>query len=234
MRNAITSCAIAAVLALPALAGAEDLTIVSKVTGPKPGTSTHYMSADRFRSNDGDHDSIMELQTGRMVMIDNQKKEYTETSLAEMSAFMEQMSKQMQGMPANLMPALGEVKVAKGQSPRKVAGYDCEHWIVSMGDSMRMELWTTADLTPPTQYLELRKAMTASMGPMARHFAKMYEAWSQIKGFPLAETTSFKMMGRETRTEHEAIEVKKGPIAPSVFDVPAGYRKKPSPFAGKQ
>jgi hypothetical protein len=57
-----------------------------------------------------------------------------------------------------------------------------------------------------------------------------------VEGLPLSETTSFSMMGQSMNTTKEATEVKKGPIAASVFEPPAGYKKVDSPLKaqGKQ
>jgi hypothetical protein len=234
-----------ALLALPALAA--DLTIVSNVTMGKgaPETSTLYLTADRMRQS-GSHDMIFELSTGRMVMIDHGKKEYWESTSAEREAFMARMDEQMRKMkeqmanlPASLREKMGAgmgvgaVTVRKEAETRKIAGYTCQKYTVTMGESMTMEQWATPDLQVPLQYYESMKAMFAN-NPMLKGLASSMEEFKKIKGFPLAETTSIKgPMGLGGVTTREAVEVKQTPIPASTFEVPAGYKKKESPFKGK-
>lgn len=80
--------ALACAAALPALAAAEDITIVSKTTVKQgaPTTSTQYIGADRVRTSDGDNDVILEVGTGRLTVINHKKKEYYEVTRAEMQA----------------------------------------------------------------------------------------------------------------------------------------------------
>lgn len=231
------ACGLGLVAALPA--AAEDLTVVSKVTLGKDrvSTTTQYVSSDRVRTGNGDNDTVVEYVTGRMVMIDNKKKEYYETSLAEMSAWLDQMSEQMKGSPiGGLFGGKGAeaVKVDKGTASRKIAGYDCDQYVLSMGDSMRFDVWAARGLDAPHQYYDAAKAPYAAMGPMGQKFQKMYEEMKKIKGYPLSVGINAKMMMIKMDTLSEATEVKKGPIAASAFEVPGGYKKKDSPFRQKK
>src|SRR5206468_12399263 len=95
-RNVLAvAAAVALIGALPA--GAEDLTIVSTVSTAKsePKTATTYMTSGKFRHSDGVHDSIMDLATGTMIMVDHTKKEYSEITADEMRAAMEKLDPQM-------------------------------------------------------------------------------------------------------------------------------------------
>jgi len=67
-----------------------------------------------------------------------------------------------------------------------------------------------------------------------KSMAQMIEEMRKIKGFTLADQTTFSMMGRTMTTASEATEVKKGAIPDSAFEVPAGYKKVDSPFAAMQ
>lgn len=235
-RAAVALCALT--LAVPAVARAEDLTIVSTVTGGKAGssTSTQYLSTDKVRTSDGETDTIMDLSTGRFTVVDNKRKEYWESSTDEMNAAMAKVQEQMKAMGPmmeKIMGKVGEVTVTKGANPRKVAGYDTEHWVVAMGDSLSYELWAAPSLTPPMptgRYFEAMSARFSGLGPMGARFMKVFEEMRKIKGFPLAMNTSIKMMGQKQQTTTEATEVRKGPIAASNFQAPAGYKKVDSPL----
>jgi hypothetical protein len=72
--------------------------------------------------------------------------------------------------------------------------------------------------------------MYAAMGPLGKKFQKMGEEMRKIKGFPLATTTSVKMMMTKQESQAEVVEVKKGPIPASAFEVPADYKRVDAPF----
>src|SRR5512134_3493701 len=176
MRIHPTGVGVVLALMLPALAVCEDLTIVSKVTiGSKgtPTTATTYLSADKVRSSaDGENETLQELSTGRMVFINNKKKEYYETSLAEMAATFDQLGKQIQGNPMmeKMFGELGEVSVRKLGTSGKIAGYDCDNYSLSMGENIRFDFCAARDLQAPYQYFDARKASYAAMGPMGKRF----------------------------------------------------------------
>lgn len=221
----------AAVLTLPLVA--EDLTIVSKVTtGDRSGTSTQYMTSTKSRTTDGQADTIMDYPTGKMTVIDHKKKTYWEATIEEMTAYMDRLQKDMQGNPMleKMFGGPDEVSVEKGKGSRKVAGYDCDEYTMRMGDTFVFDLCAARGLQPPPQYYEGRKLSSASMGPMGRRFGKMFEEMKKIKGYPLALDMDTNMGMAKMKTSSEAIEVKKGAIPASTFEIPAGYEKKPSPF----
>lgn len=220
--------------AVPVLAMAEDLTLVSKVTSGKglTNTSTQYLSATKIRTGDGDMDTIMDFASGKIVMVNVKKKEYSETSLEEMRAAMQKLEASMAGNPMmeKMMGAVGDVTVQKGTAPRKIAGYDTEHYILTMGENFREEIWSAPGLLPPMQYFDARNAMYVAMGPMGKRFQRIGEEMRKIKGFPLATTTNVKMMMVKQQTSTEVTEVRKGPIPASAFEVPADYKRVEAPF----
>lgn len=230
---ALTGIVVLGSLALAGAAPAEDLTIVTTVDVGKgqPITTTQYIGKDKVRSSDGENDTIMDQATGTIVMVNHKKKEYFETSLQDMAATMAKMEKEMQGTPmASMFGKVEPVSVQKGAQPRKVAGYDTEHWVMSMGEGMKFEIWAAPGLEVPLQYYDTRKAQYAAMGPMGKRFQAMFEEMRKVKGFPLATTISAKMMMVNMQIKSEATEVRKGAIPASAFQVPAGYKKKDPPF----
>jgi len=214
---------------------AEDLTVVSKIRmGDHSGTSTQYVTSTRSRTTDGQTDSIIEYPTGRMVFIDHKKKEYWETTIQEMAAYMDKLEKDMKDNPmvASMFGSEDDIEVEKGKGSRKIAGYDCDAYTMSMGRSFVFELCAAKALQPPPQYYDGRKLSYAAMGPMGKRFAKMFEEMKKIKGFPLSLDIDMDLGMMKQHTLSEAIEVKKGPIPDSTFEIPAGYKKKPSPLKG--
>ena len=68
----------ALVAAAPRSARAEDLTIVSTVTTPRgtTRTQTQYLSASRMRMSGDERDTIVDLVSGKITILDNRRKEY--------------------------------------------------------------------------------------------------------------------------------------------------------------
>jgi len=69
------------------------------------------------------------------------------------------------------------------------------------------------------------------MGPMGRHFERMFDALRKVRGYPLSLAMHVKTEGMKQETLTEATEVRKGAIPADTFAVPAEYKKKKSPFA---
>jgi hypothetical protein len=225
----VSAFGLAVLAALPGFG--EDLTIVSTVKGGKNQTltATQYLSKDKARTSNGDSDTIVDYATGAMTMIDNRKREYWQTTAAEMAAMFDQL--QQAGALGGLLGGnVTDVSVQKVDGSKKVAGYDCVHYLLSMGDDMKFDIWAAPDLAAPQQYYDASKAPYAAMGPMGRRYQKMFDEMKRVKGFPLSMGISAKMMMVKIDTLSEATEVKKDPIPASVFEVPAGYKKKDAPF----
>jgi len=251
-RHTLAATCAAALLAAPALA--EDLTLVFKTTGSGgAGTSTSYYSSEKMRTGDADNETIVEYGPGKIISIDHKKKEYSEITLAEMEAAMkaaaakmDEANAQMKEQMANMPPAVrekmekmmggvaGAVTVTKGGT-RQVAGYTCQDYAVAMGESMTTKICATTALQAPAPSVDYRKfssfagsASAMASNPMFKSMGKMVEEMKKIEGFSIAESTSMKMMGKSVDTSKEAVEIKRGPIPASDFDVAViakGYKK---------
>jgi hypothetical protein len=256
IRRTLAAVCAAALLAVPALA--EDLTIVFKSAGNGGGgTSTSYYSSEKMRTGNAESETIIEYAPGKIITIDHKKKEYSEITLAEMEAAlkaaqakMEEASAQMQQQMANMPPAVREkmeqmmggvassVTVTKGAA-REVAGYSCQEYTVAMGQMMTSKVCATTALQFPAPNVDYRKlasfsgsAAAFANNPMFKNMDKMMAEMKKIEGFTIAESTSMKVMGKSLDSSKEAVEIKKGPIPASAFDVSAltqGYKKVPHP-----
>jgi hypothetical protein len=150
-----------------------------------------------------------------------------------MQARMQKLEQQMSGPMGAMMEKMmggkaGEVVIQKGAS-RKVAGYDCTNYTFTLGESMRYENCMTQALQLPAAYYDALKSPYAMMGPMGKRFEKVFDAMSQVKGFPIAMSSTVNLMGMNMQITSEATEVRKGAIPPSAFAIPAGYKKKETP-----
>lgn len=255
----LTLAAACAAALLATHASAEDLTIVFKTTGEGGGgTSTSYYSSEKMRTGDAQNETIVEYAAGRITSIDHKKKEYSEITLAEMEAAMKaaqakmeeanaQMKQQMAAMPAavrekmeKMMGGLGSsVAVTKGGT-RQVAGYTCQDYTMTMGQMLKIDSCATTALQFPAPNVDYRKfasfagsASAMANNPMFQGMDKIVEEMKKIEGFTIAESSSMKVMGKSMDSSREAVEIKKGPIPASAFDVLAiakGYKKVAHPL----
>lgn len=253
--------AFAAVALAGGLAAADDLTIVAKYTfkdGP-PTTGTSYIATDHARMVMGEgQESIIDLKTGQMTVIDNRKKEYfviTRADLDQMKAHIQQQmnspemkraQEQMKNMPPEVQKRMeammggmaAAVEVKNLGTTRKIAGYTCTNWQVTMGQMSRTEQCMATDLPFPAQsfdayrdFAESMKSMVSAMGPMAKGMGEMQEKMKAMKGFPLASSSTVNVMGRSSSHSMEVVEIKTGAIPASTWALPAGYTKVESPMA---
>lgn len=251
---------VAGVLAAALPAAADDLTIVSKISresGP-PTTATSYLSSDHARVVQPDGgEAILDLKTGQITVIDGRKKEYfvvTRQDMDQMKARLQQAmdnpevkraQEQMKNLPPEIQKRMqgmmgavvSSVDVKKTGTARKIAGYNCENWTISVGTVSKTEQCLTTELPIPVQawdtyrdFAESMKGMMAAMGPMAKGISDMQAKMKEMRGFPLASTNSTSVLGRSTTSSTEVVEVKKGAIPASAWEVPAGYRKVDNPM----
>lgn len=239
----------AGLLAAPAFA--QDLTLVFKeAEGGAP--SSRYFTKEKMRMSSPESDTIVEYASGKITTIDHKKKEYSEFTLAEAEARMKdamaemekqsaQMKQQMESMPPavrekmeKMMGGMADsVTVTKGGT-RKVAGYDCQEYVIAMGQSMKTTTCNTTALAFPIPEADLRRYTSFTAGlagsAMGKGFSKMADKMKEVQGFAIAESSTFSLLGKSKTTSREAIEVKQGPVDPSVFTLPAGYKKVTSPM----
>jgi len=238
--------------AFAASASGGDLTITFKTTaGQEVGTSTQYLTADRVMTSEDQTDTIVELATGRIVTIDHKRKQYSEITADELEAIMASMSGKMEEANAqmaeamkNMPPAMrermggmlgggGEVTVTKGGT-REIAGYETEQYTIAMGETVRMEMWTTNALKLPMDPGAFQKlaryANPMLSSPMLKNVGQLVEKMKEVQGYALATRTTLSVMGSSNQTSREATAVATGAIPASTFEIPAGYKKVESPF----
>ena len=250
---------IALAVAVPALA--DDLTIVTRLThgDEPPTTATSYASADRVRIVQADGREFMaDMKSGDITMVDGKRKQYSVITRQDMeqlkariqqqanSPEMQKAQEQMKNLPPEvqkrMQAAMGgimsSITVQKTGTTRKVAGYTCESWTVAFGQISRTEQCMSTELPLPTQawdsyrdFANSMMGMMGAMGPMAKGLSDLREKMKDMKGFPLAVTTTTSVMGRQTTTTTEVLEVKRGPVPASAWQIPAGYTKIDNPLA---
>src|SRR5262249_42195271 len=257
MRTATISLAILAAASVAA-ASSDGLTITSKVV--KDGaasTATSYIAEDHARWSSSDGVVIIDPKANQMIIINDAKKTYSDSTNQYIDAAAAKMKEQMnspevqraQEAMKNLPPeqrqrmeaAMGgmfAVDVHKNGTSRKIAGYNCEDWTVKIGQMSTTEECMTTEVKFPMQAYDMFRSMSdsmkslmAAMGPMAKGMADMQEQMKKIKGFPLASKTTTSILGRSSTSSTEVTEIKRGAIPDSAWEIPSGYTKTESPMA---
>lgn len=237
-------------LAFGSLASAKDLTITSKVSNDRNpnGTAVSYLASDHVRIAEPDgNEFIVDFKSGQMTTLNGQRKTYyvtTKQDIEKMTAAMQarmnspEMKKATEQMGGAMSGMADSFEVKKTGATRRIAGYPCEVWVMNVAQISRTESCLSTELQFPLQTWEMyrgfadsMRSMMASFGPMAKDAQKMQEKFKNMKGYPLATSTSITMMGHSTTTASEVIDVKTGPIPPSAWEVPAGYTKVNNPMA---
>lgn len=226
---------------------ADELTVASNVTANgKAGTETTYLSSDHIRhSKSSGLDMIIDLKSGTITTIDLNKKTYYVVTPQDMEAMRANMAERMkdprmkQGMAmmqgmSSQMAFSTEVK--KTGVVRKVAGYSCDEWLINMG-MMSMTECVTSELKFPveawaafTAYGESMRKTMSGFGPNAGATSDYAEKMKAIKGFPVATSSTVDVGVVKSTTTSQISEVRRGAIAASVWEVPAGFTKVESPM----
>jgi hypothetical protein len=230
-------------------AAPDDLTIVSKNTlnGKPAVTSTSYLASDHVRmAQDGGHDIIIDLKTGVMTTLDGAKKTYYTTTKQDMEQFAAKMQEKMNDpemkkgmeMMAKMSEGMaGSIEVKKTGETRTVAGFRCDEWVITMNAFTTMKECVTSELQYPARafeaykdYSESMRKMMSGFGPMAKSGADLAEKMQAMKGYPVATSMKTDVMGQKTTSETEVIEIRKGSIPASAWEIPAGYTKIDNPM----
>lgn len=236
----VAACLFAPPLSARGLAG--DITIVFRVRGPDwERTATHHYSATRARFDQGDQATVVDFTSGRIVNIWVKKKEYSETTFAEieqaMTAVSAEMEKAMAGIPEGLRKKMmgdadREVTLTRGEL-RTIASVPCQTYIVALGEKTRMETCAATTLELPFDKSHFRNLalVTAPIAKGNSGINKMVGKLREIDGLSLASATVLSLLGRKIESWSEATEIRKGPIEPSTFDTPEDFKRVESPFA---
>jgi len=232
-----------------AVVASDDLTIVTKHThdGKPAGTTTSYLASDHVRmAHEEGHETIVDLKTGVMTTLDGKKKTYytvTKQDMEQMAVKMKErmndpeMKKAMEAMQSMSAGMSTSFDVKKTGATRKIAGFSCEEWTITMGTLSTIKECVTSELQYPAHawdtykdFSESMKNMTSAFGPMAKSGAELAEKLKNMKGFPVASSTVIDVMGNKTTIESEVIEVRRGSISASAWEIPAGYTKIENPM----
>ncbi|HTP30498.1 MAG TPA: DUF4412 domain-containing protein [Anaeromyxobacteraceae bacterium] len=160
--------------------------------------------------------------------MDGKKKQYyiiTEQDMQAMAVRMQKMESKMGDDPPIDYRKLG--------TTRKIAGYSCGEWMITVGKFSKSRECLTTELQSHAWDAYKEYFESTQTGPMAKVMAQMWEK-SEMKGYPMATTTSASITGmglssNTLNTSQEVTDIKRGPIPVSVWAIPADYTRMENP-----
>jgi hypothetical protein len=204
---------------------AQDFTVRMKDQDGK--IAVHYVSRNAVRnvaSNPVETDVIYRLDSGKIITLNHQKKTYTELTLAQARERFEKAMSAQQAAMRRLGMNVGTVSITKIGPGETIAGYATERYATKT-PMTQGEVWIAPALEVPPAYYDIATTHAAAQtGVMDQIVKEMRE--KRVKGYLLKTvgTANMPMMKGVTFTQ-VATSVEKGPIPPSTFEPPAGYRK---------
>jgi len=218
----------------------QGLTLHEKTSGSgmrgqeRTTTSTTYFSGNAMKrvSSDG-NDLIIRFDQGKIILIDNKKRTYTELTATQLqeaaskaAASAGEEKEAMEAMRKMMGQAMSEIKVTRQGPGETIAGYPTVKYLVT--GPWEMEIWAAPDLAVPISYWDAWKAQ-APRNPMF-DMSKLYDEFKKIEGIHLKSVMTMKMMGMSMSTTTIVDSVEKGAIPASTFEIPAGYKAVPMKF----
>jgi hypothetical protein len=190
----------------------------------------------KLRTDNGaQSSSIVDFKTDNLLMLDHEKKQYTEMKVSEMIAQMKRAMEAMKAQAASFPPEqrkayedmiqkqTAPLTMEATQEKQKIIGLDATKFLLKQGGAPLGEVWYTKGV-------EL-----ADLAPYAKQFADMMKGatgsnWGDVfakteNGYPLRSVIVIEMMGKKMSYVTETVKYEKVSAAPSDFAVPAGYKK---------
>lgn len=217
---------------------ADPYTIMKQKVAAVDRVQNVWIGKDRARvDQSADTTMIIRLDKKAMYVLFHATKTYAETPLADIQETVskamddedmsaeekEQASAMMAQMAAMMKPT---ITVQETAEKKKIKSWNCQKYVLTMvisGITMTSEIWASADIK--TDYAFYNKVMNVYLSKMPGMQESMKEL-EKIKGFMVLMTSSGQVMGAQTRTTEELMEIneKSGPPAGG-YEVPAGYKK---------
>jgi len=155
-------------------------------------------------------------------------KEELEGVKKELTARIEDTQKSIEAGKENMdqLSRFASYTVTREGPGERIAGYATEKYLIKGPMGMEMTLWVAPDLKIPETCYDVLKARTPQY-PMF-DMAKIYDEVRKVKAFPVKSVFTMRVANVEARATTLVGSVIRGPIPASTFEVPAGYRLRPS------
>jgi hypothetical protein len=204
-----------------------------------------WITSKGIRSDSQKNSMIMLIDEKKMIMIDHEKKSYTEMPM-DMGQMISQAGKEagkddeeaeqmgeanqamMQGMMQGMMKM--DIKVQPTAETKKLNNWNCKKYILTMNSFMGLtntEIWASEDLKVDKElYMKFSTALMTMMPGMQSGATNIMKEMEKIKGVQVRSTTKHEMMGQAMTSSTDLVEFKDGTAPANLFKIPAGYKKK--------
>jgi hypothetical protein len=208
-------------------------------TGGTAEKEVSYFQRDKIREESGDQATVMDFAARTILMIDGREKTYSVMTFDEFKKMMregmrkareamDEMKRQGISVPGAPSRAAGKITVA-GIAGATVAGYPCDGYRVSAGETVTEEIWVTKQIDLSQ---ELGPAVWKEFEELTREAKKMgfdvedsgdAAAYRKImeSGYPM------KTVDKQSGAVHEVTRAEKRELPASLFGEPKGYAKVP-------
>jgi len=198
-------------------------TMMGKTQPAKDSFASIWFSANKVRSDQENHSTILLLDKNLLYIIDHGKKTYMEVPL-DLTAQMQQPTQGSMGLKVTV--------TATGES-KKINNWNCKKYVQKMeimGMAVDSEIWATEDLKmDPDIYSKFISAGLRQNPAMRTELGKMVQEMKKIKGVQVQTFTSNVMMGQTIKSMIELVEFKDGTAPAGTFNLPEGYKKTKMP-----
>jgi hypothetical protein len=218
----------------------------SKVTGGPMGekVTKSYAMPKKFKTEGAGETVIARLDKELFIMMNPEKKEYSEMTFAEMEDMVKKMGSKMDGKMAEMQKKLkgmpeeqrkmveqmmgdrmgamkkeARIEVQSTGDKQTINGFACRKYVMTSDGKDMMTLWTTKDVKGFEEmrkdWQEFSKRMMA-MNPMRQK--GIAEGMTKVDGFPIQTEMGMGITNTVTKVEKRSTPA-------SEFEVPAGYKK---------
>jgi hypothetical protein len=198
-----------------------------------------YFQRNQVREESGDQITVMDFAARKIIMIDGKEKTYSVMTFEEFKRMMregmrkareamDEMKRQGISVPGMPSRAAGTITVA-GIAGATVAGYPCDGYRVSAGETVTEEIWVTKKIDVSQ---ELGPAVWKEFEELTQDAKKMgfdvedsgdAPAYRKImeSGYPM------KTVDKQSGAVHEVTRAEKKELPASLFEEPKGYEQVP-------
>jgi hypothetical protein len=188
-----------------------------------------WVTPTKVRNNTGDQSSIFDAEKNLMITIDHKKKKYMEIPL-DFSKSVSSEESNTTNLPSfmkNMMKM--EVKVQPTSEEKQIGQWHCRKYLQTLKMSMGTtdsEIWASKDIHVNMDvYRKFSAALMASQPGLYKMLQDMMKESEKIEGIAVLQKSSGKVMGIQTKSTTELIEVKEVDAPADLFVIPAGYKK---------
>ncbi len=214
-----------AVMVFPGLAAAdlywESEQVTKGVQGQPDQTLIvkNYMTDSASRTDMEDRVTIMDFDKMVIYQLNLAAKTYTKSNMKDVGRPPGMKDEEVQAFQEMMRKMIGEVEVVPTNDKKKIAGYTCTKYELSMM-ATRSEYWLSKEVKGYEEMKALgrKMALVFDTNPMLKQM-NIAGMMSRLDGFPVQMVTN--LMGGTITSTLKKVDLKK--LDKGLFKIPAGY-----------